>query len=358
MWANTTERRRSINWKYVIILLLFAGAMLLGSLMLQQPQRFWRPQKAPSIQSGWVKAPCGANSTTIAIDDRLYFSREERIQVYDLEYSIMTEHATEGTVLCPGSIPVSYVQLGNKIRLWNGDKELYLPGKVDAVFTGEDHIAVITAASGTLTETLLFDAAGNEQGRILMAEEAMVFGGFLSGESLFAGLSFSEDRCWYLTFYEYTGAEVSRTAISADVCGGLAVVDDHVMVRTDRSLLVYDKNGGQINQISFGTEDFVSWDTRGNLFALITKSRETYYLKTIDESGAVLGEATLPGTPRQLRVSGKYVFVLEYEALWGYDALCSPILESREGMRGYGLAADDQHVWLLGNGELMEIKTS
>lgn len=359
MWADAAERGRRTNWKYVFLLLFSAGAMLLSRYLFLHPQKLMFLGRAPALQSVWKEAPCGADTQTVPIGGKLYLSGDGRGYVLDCTANtVFPQYVEAGSVLCQGGFPVSYVPMGKEIKLWNTESSLSLPDAVDGVFVGEDHMAVITAGSGYLTQTILYDDRGNEQGRIGLTDEAMVFGAFLSEDSLFAALSFSEARCWYLTMYRNTGAQLFRVDIAEEMCCGLTVVEDRLVVRTDRCLLLFSKEGTLLRQISYAAGDFVFWDTRGGLLALITESRQNYYLKTFDCNGDILGEVTLPGMPRGMKISGNHVFVLDYEALRGYDAFCRPFGESEEGMRAVGLAADDEHVWLLGNGERMEFKTS
>lgn len=359
MWVDAAKEGRQTNWKYVMILLITALAALVCLWAVEHPLeiRLFDLHRSDLLEGTWTAAPCAPESGVCAIGDLLYLAEDASLTVLDADLKTVFSQDFSGEInLYAGEFALACVPSAKEVGIIkeNGLKTLEFPGGVDAVFTGKDHFAVITAGSGYLTNTVLYTGEGTMSGQIGLVDEAMISGAFL--DDLFAGLSFGKDGVWYLGWYTPAGVMVQKSAVDALQCFELRSLGDMLVIRTQDELLFYEKAGDLVERVSFGTAEFVSWDFSENDFlALVVRSRGKYRLKTLLESGQLLGETELPMEIRDLAVSGNRVLVLDPETLRIYDAFCATDAISDLGARAAQIAAGENKIWLLGNGELMKL---
>lgn len=359
MWVDAAKVGRQTNWKYVMFLLIMAmAALVCGWAVEHSPEiGLIDLRRSCSLEGKWVEAPCTAETEAAAVGDMLYLTAGDTLTVLDSDLRTVYSRTFFGeVVLDTGGFAVASAPLEKALCILDEDdvKVLELSGGIDAVFVGDDRFAVITSGSGYLTNTLLYDESGCLTGQIGLTEEAMVSGAF--AEEVFAALSYGKDGRWYLGWYSPEGKELRKSAVDAEICFELRTVGQMLVLRTEDGLLFYEKEGSLLERVSFGTAEFLSWDSgEQDYLALVVASRGKYRLKTLSESGQLLGEAELPMEIRDLEVSGRRVYILDPEALRIYDAFCDLKTVIAQGARAVQIAAAEEKIWLPGNGELMEL---
>lgn len=358
MLVDATGTGRRTNWKYVILLIFIAAAAIFGSWLLEHPVTLWVPWTIHVPEGDWIEAPCTPWMEAEAVRGGVILSGDDRLTVLDGQgTAVCSEEFAGGTVTGAGKLALSYVPLDSLVYLWDGQRhvQISLHGCVDAAFAGESYGAVITAGSGYLTKTVIFNSDGTVTGEVGLVRGAMTAVAFLPEDTGLVALSFSVDGKWYLSVYGLDGIEHSSTELPAVWCSTVWTVEARIFVRTDQEILIYDSVLKPCGSVSFGTGQFVA-ATAGDrgFFALITESRGRYCLSICSSDGTRLGQTELPMEPLDICISGRGIYVLDREALRIYDSACSSRYICDEGARAWGLKAGDGDLWLLGDGEILK----
>ena len=258
-----------------------------------------------------------------------------------------------------GETAVAYVPGERSIVLLSaGGKRIHLPGAVDTVINGETAFCVILSGSGYLTSTVIYDAFGNKLREMGFVEEAMLGGCFPGENGDFAALTLSIDGLWRVRYYPKSGELLWQHSFSSGSVPEILSLGDRVVLITDDDITIFDDAGDVTAVHSLGVWEPCLTASGWDILAIAFACRGEYRIMTVSSSGEILGQWELSQKPEDVKISGRKVFVLESGCLLVYDAFGDMRLSSSEGARAGKLEASDTSVWLIGNGELMEIKTS
>lgn len=350
---------RQTKWKYAIILFMLAMAALGAAWALEHWPEGRYFGRTLSLEGVWKESGCGRETTALALEDRLYLADDDTVTVLDENSNaVYSLEGESGLRLSGESIALAYVPGGNSVHIFGREtsRTLSVPGGVDALAAGETCFALITAGSGYLTQTDIYDYEGRLLGRIGLKSSAMVRCAFTG--SYLAALCYGTDGLWSLNFYDSDGTACLHVSLEAEICYDLCPVGEQIAVFTADELLFFDEAGLCTGNYLLGSGEILAWDTgeKGYL-ALALRSQGKYQLKTFSQGGALLGEAELPLEIRALEVSGSSVCLLDMEGLRVYDAFCHFMSVSGEGARAVSISATEKGLWLLGNGEMMYLNS-
>ncbi len=357
MLDDAVSYGRQTKWKYVMLLISLAG-FALGTLWgLEHRQEFLRLGKTLSTEGLWHTSGCSAETSALALEERLFLADGATVTVLDEDLGpVYTLEAENGLRLTGGSMALGYVPCGDRVYILDsmGQHSVRISGGVDAVIPGESSFAVITSGSGLLTRTKIFDYGGDLTGSIDLKDSAMVRGCFV-GDRL-AALCYGTDGSWRLDFYTASGTQEYSLPLYAEICYDLITVGESIVLWTADELLFFDETGQCVGDFLLGSGEILTWATGGrDYLALVLCSRGEYRLKSFSQDGQVLGEAVLPMEIRALEVTGTSICVLDFENLRVYDAFCDLQSVSGEGARAVTMTATDKALWLLGDGEIMQL---
>lgn len=359
MLDDAVSYGRQTKWKYVMLLISLAGFALGALWGLEHRQEFLRLGRTLSTEGLWRTSGCTAETSALALGEQLFLVDGARVTVLDEDLSPVYQlEAENGLQLTRDNTALAYAPCGDRVYILGsrGNHSVRVSGGVDAVIPGENSFAVITSGSGLLTRTKLFDYEGNLTGSVDLKDSAMVRGAFV-GDRL-AALCYGTDGTWRLDFYMVSGALADRLPLDAEICYDLITVGENIVLWTADELLFLDETGQCVGNFLLGSGEILTWDTgERDYLALVLCSRGEYYLKSFSQTGQVLGEAVLPMEIRDLEVTGTSICVLDFENLRVYDAFCDLQSVSGEGARAVTMTATDKALWLLGDGEIMQLNS-
>lgn len=258
-----------------------------------------------------------------------------------------------------GEIDVDYVPGERSVVLLSaGGKRIHLPGAVDAVIPGEDAFGVILSGSGYLTNTVIYDSFGNKLSEMGFVEEAMWNGCFLGNSRDFAALTFGIDGLWRVRYHLEDGELLWQYPFESGSVPGICSLGDRGVLITDEEILMFDDTGEVASVHSFGVWEPCLTASGREILAVVTMCRGEHRIMTVSSSGEILGQWELSQKPEDVKLSAGKVFVLDTGNFLVYDAFGKLHLSSQEGARAGKLETTENCVWLIGNGELMQIETS
>lgn len=361
MWNDVlSQKGRQKQRKYICFSIVLAVMVLAVAIITAFPLRLGlRLQGMIPVETGaWAVAECTPGSRTASAENTLFCAAGNQI----LRWGQGTATAfsfNEFPVLADGELPVGFVPGERSVMLLSDSgKWVQIPGAVDAVMTGEDSFGVICSGSGYMTNTVIYDAFGNKLYEIGLVEEAMTGGCFLGDRDEFAALTFGTDGLWRLRFYLRSGELSWQYPFEADSMPIILSLGNRGALITDEEIKIFDDTGDVASIHSFGVWEPCMMASGRDILAIAFACRGEYRIMTVSSSGEILGQWELSQKPEDVKISARKVFVLESGCLLAYDAFGDLRLSSSEGARAGKLEASDTSVWLIGNGELMEIKTS
>ncbi len=361
MFPDGTVRRRQTNWKYVMILVVLALGAMVMAWSMEHPWNVKKllPARELLLDGSWTPAEVSAHTQLFSLEDGLAVNQGNQICVLNGALVEVYDRESAGDmVVSSGGFCAAFTPQSRELFLLeqSGSRTLELSGGVDAVFVGENHISAVTAAPGCISKILLFHRDGTRVGEISYRDEAVAFGGFFPGDTGFWSLSFCTDGLWRFGCYGLTGEEVRRISLETDVILGAVTFGEHVVLRTRDGLVFLDPHGNEIHSVSFGTWEFVLWNTDKILTAALC-SRGQYKIITLSGDGTQIWEAIAPLPVRDLEVLGERVLVLDQENILVYDGLGNPETVSTLGARTASMVSGNGTLWLLGSGEIMKLKS-
>jgi hypothetical protein len=365
MLDDAPVQGRQTNRKLIIVLLLLASVSLFGSWTLVN----WGPVSSRLREvknqifrttSQWQTAPCTPDTKAVTLGSGICLLTEGTATVLDAQGQVQYSLETDSERLCGSVSAVAYMPLGKTLYLL-GDKRgetLTISGGIDAVILGSDScVAVITAGSGYLTKTEIYDTSGQLLGEIGLSDAAMVAAAFLSEDQLLAGLCVLTDGSWELRYYGTDGV-LRNAAVLEDLsyqdvysCG------EGVLVETEEAVLFMNEAGDQTGSFTWDVGHLDALECSQEGYAVLALSQGcNYALYSIGMDGSLWGKTQLDGPIRGLSVCGNTVCILDFEKLRVYDRHCEPTKIFPEGARAATVVAEDGACWLLGDGELMHLR--
>ena len=346
---------RQTKWKCALSLILLAGLAIMAALILERGQNLRYYGTGLKTEGTWQGFACTPDTKAIGQENRLFLLEDDRISVLDQNLkTLYTVSADRDMMLISGEKTIAFSPMGKQLLLLDEQVQIIVPvsGGADAVAAGQHGFAVITSGSGCITRTKVFDYDGAVTGEIDLKDSAMLrcaFSGYL-----LAALCYDTEGLWSLEYYTRQGEKMISVPLTAEICYDLISVGTGIAVYSSEGLLFFNGQGSFLEKHLLGTNQILHWaaDEKGYL-AVICRSRGQYRLKTLSETGELLGEAVLPMEIRDLEVSGSNVCVLDNEQLQVYDAFCRLLRTSQEGARAASITAGDKTLWLVGDGEIM-----
>lgn len=346
---------RQTKWKCALSLILLAVLAIMAALLLERGQNLRFYGIGLKTEGTWQGFACTPDTKAIAQENRLFLLEDDRISVLDQNLkTLYTVSADRDMMLMSGEKMIAFSPMGKQVLLLDDQAQITVPvsGGVDAVAAGQHGFAVITSGSGCITRSKILDYDGTVTGQIDLKESAMLRCAF-SGE-LLAALCYDEEGVWSLEYYTRQGEKMISVPLAAEFCYDLISVGTGIAVYSSDGLLFFNEQGSAQEEHLLGTNEILHWaaDEKGYL-AVVCRSRGQYRLKTLSETGELLGEAVLPMEIRDLEVSGSNVCVLDNEQLQVYDAFCRLLRTSQDGAGAASITAGGNILWLVGDGEIM-----
>lgn len=318
----------------------------------------WFCGLGPVEPGEWISADCTSESRTLSVGERLYYTDRNRVWCH--EKGAENRFDFSGSpCFATGETALGYVPGESAVMLLSGSgKWIRVPGAVDAVIAGKNVFGVILSGSGYLTNTVIYDAFGNKLGEKGFVEEAMWGGCFPDENGSFAALTFSKDGLWRVRFYLQNGQLLWQHSFESESVPEILSLGDRGVLITDEEIMMFDDTGEVVSVHSFGVWEPCMTASGREILAIVTTCRGKYRIMTVSSSGEIPGQWELSQMPEDVKVSAGKIFVLDPGSLLVYDAFGKLRLSSSEGARAGKLEATESCVWLVGNGELMQIKTS
>jgi hypothetical protein len=365
MLDDAPVQGRQTNRKLIIVLLLLASVSLFGSWALAN----WGPVSSSLREvknqifrktSKWQSAACTPDTKAVTLGSGICFLTEGTATVLDAQGQVQYSMETDAERLCGSVSAAAYTPLGKTLNLL-GDKKgetLAISGGIDTVILGRDScVAVITAGSGYLTKTEIYDTSGQLLGEIGLSDAAMVAAAFLSEDQLLAGLCVLTDGSWELRYYGRDGVLRNTAALKDLAYQDVLSCGEGVLVETEEAVFFMNEAGDQTGSFTWdvGSLDALECSQEGYAVLILSEGC-TYELYTVGMDGSLWGITQLSGPIRGLSVCGNTVCILDFEELEVYDRHCEPTKIFPEGARAATVAAEDGACWLLGDGELMHLR--
>ncbi len=362
MWSDDgLKRGRRIKWKYIILLLLLAMASLLGAMASEQIKEdiAARLKGIWDVSVDWKTFSASPASAAVSLEDGFAIVSGGKVMASDRQGNILYTLETNAEELILADGAVAYAPGGRVVyRLkQDGWSELSVSGEVIYVAAGKEKLAVITAASGFLTKTWIYDQTGGLLGTIGRPEEAMITVALLSKDILLC-LCLNQMGRWSLQYYDTSGNELEKVVLEGAGCR-LSAWDGGAAVLTDASLLFFDSNGIETGRYDLSGVRPEGWCcAEAGWAALWFRSGSQNVIRTVSPSGTVLGETVVPELLRSVAVCGSTLYVLDMQALRVYDRQCDQKMASADGARSSTLLPFDYGCWLFGNGEIKKLVIS
>ncbi len=254
----------------------------------------------------------------------------------------------KGTIYCAGDGSlVQYSKKGREGRRWEtalseplvllaedaaavytpGESEVWLLGKntaqrralsagIDLAAVGpEGTLAVVTAGSGYLTETVFYAADGQTSRSIGLTDQAMVMM-VIPRKDLLVSCCVDTAGDWHLRLDTPQSGQV--LPLEDQMVYDLKACGDGVMLWTDRGFRLLSLEGRELGRYEIAPEAVSAWDA-GDVAAVLLQRFGRHWLITMDGDGQVIQTAWPRALPRRLLVSGNRVCALDSEALLVYD---------------------------------------
>jgi hypothetical protein len=362
MLDDASVKGRQTNRKFIVLLLLLALTAWMSA---------WGLSNLDSVSSGiqkfknrifggtpqWQAAACTPETKAVRLGNGVCMITDGTISVMDDQGQVQYSLDTDAKTLGGGAI--AYTPLGKTLWLLETDhaETLNLSGGVDVAVTGtEGCIAVITAGSGYLTMTEIYDASGQLLGQIGLTDAAMAAAAFLSKDQLLAGLCVLKDGSWELRYYGIDGRIKRSIALEDLTYRGIYACGNGVLVENEEKVQFFNEAGDQSGCYAWDSESLAALACSQEGYAVLALSRgSTYELRTIGTDGSLWGNAQLDGPIRGLSVCGNTVCILDFDGLEVYDRHCEPTKIFPEGASAATVVAEEHSCWLLGDGEVLHL---
>ncbi len=349
---------RQTKWSYIMALLLAALASLLGALIASG--------EIPSdigLSGLWSRAETDVWMTIpeegrcAALGEKVLLAGNGYLATLDLTDGSLQQEPLDmqdPVVQANGGYAAVYEPCGDTLLLL-GENESWtaeVPAGIDLAVAGPwGQAAVVTAGSGYLTETILYDADGQRLDAIGLTDQAMVQMVYLDDGTL-ASCCVSREGQWFLRLY---GAETGVIALTAMVYD-MRSWGRGVALWTSEGLTFYDGSGTETFSLALPPDRVLDWDC-GDVAAVLVRRMGRYQVLTVSPEGQLWESELLSVRPRQLLAVGNRVCTLDSEALLVYDNSSGFRRDLRGGQTVELVKAEDA-VLLVGDGELLYTRLS
>ena len=315
-----TGRGTKRKWKRLAALLMAATALSAAWLaahpeIIGHAARYVRQRLIPAHAGQWVEFP-GSGSACAMAGDTLITQETGRICAFDPEGRLRWSEETalgEPMLRSCGGRAVLYEPGGTELRLADrsGLRTLPVSSGIDAAVLGSDgQAAVITAGSGYLTETWIFDPKGSRRASRGFSDRAAVFAAFLENGQL-AQCCLSPAGQWSLLM-----EEMDPIPLTAELVYDMRTCGDGVALWTCDGIELYDEDGRRAGALA-ARGQMLDWAC-GSFAALLCREAGSYRLLTLWPGGSGESE-TLPEAPLELAVTRDRAALLGRETVTVLD---------------------------------------
>ncbi len=349
MWDDAVQlqgRHTKRKWNGVRMLLVLAvalGAMGYGGEHPECIREFLRKWNTPPYEEVWVSLT-QEGKTMAVVEGTIFCAEAGSLEQYNgkgQERQQWTTALTEPLMLSAEDAGAVYTP---------GESEIWLLGKDGAVrrelSAGIDlaavgpagTLAVVTAGSGYLTETVLYAADGEASRRLGLVDQAMVMMTIPRRDVL---VSCCVDGAGHWSLRQDT-LETSRClALEDQMVYDLRTCGDSVLLWTDWGFRMLDREGREIGAYQIAPEAVAAWDA-DDMAALIVQRFGRYWLITMDGRGQITQSVWRGGLPKRLLVCGNRACTLDSGALLVYDNAGGLLKRTPEGATAWDIlpAAD------------------
>lgn len=353
---------RRTNGKYIILLLTLALIALLSAWALEHKgtiqSTLFRllPQKQQPMD--WQDAPCNGASSVFGCDDGAVLLTDGLLCHLDGSGTVTAQLDTGEDSLTPlsGSIPGAWGE--NTLYLWNDGafSSIFVETGILGACADENHIALISKGSGYLTNTILSDALGQEQGSIGLTDAAMTE--LACTEDVLAGLCMDKLGQWSLRLYDFSGNLRTEIPLGEESRCHILGTEQGFLVLTAHRLRFYETNGTETGSYTLPKGTISCGTVAGEGAVVLADCGSTGTLYFISSAGKLLGETAISAQVRRLTGWSDRVYVLDYQALRVYDRQGELQATLIQGARAANLSPNGSNLWLVGNGEVSRISIS
>ena len=347
---------RQTNGKYIILLLLLALASAFGAWAMEHKgevqSALFRQLATAQEPMDWQDAPCNGASSVFGWEDGAVLLTEGVLYHLDQDGAITAQLDTGETEIWPlsGSLPGAWSE--STLYLWREDALTQIPMETGILgaYANESRIAVISKGSGYLTCTKILDMTGQELGQIGLTDAAMTE--LVCTDEVLAGLCMEKSGQWSLRLYDLFGVPQNEIPLDEAYRCHLVGAEQGFLMLGEHIVRMYDQNGKETGRVTLREGTVSSGTMAGDTVAVLTDCGTSGILYFLSSSGSVLGKTTIPAPIRRVLAWEDRVYVLDYQALRGYDKQGGLLATVKDGARAADLGPSGSGLWLIGNGEI------